>query len=150
MLTKANQHGVVKLLPHTGSLPVAQSTPACHAAAKAHRLGKLLPWNSRLQHEQDAVECSLVTDQASPGAAFTGGNEGGNQWLQLQPHLFAYGTSGHEGAEHNGAAPSSRGGVSHSYRMFRSCEPASERVPDEIFIPAVLDFMYAQQQATHT
>jgi hypothetical protein len=36
------------------------------------------------------------------------------------------------------------------YKMFRSCEPASERVPDEIFIPAVLDFMYAQQQANRT
>lgn len=36
------------------------------------------------------------------------------------------------------------------YKMFRSCEPASERVPDESFIPAVLDFMYAQQQATRT
>ncbi|UXC18158.1 hypothetical protein [Comamonas squillarum] len=36
------------------------------------------------------------------------------------------------------------------YKMFRSCEPASERVPDEIFIPAVLDFMYAQQQAART
>ena len=54
-----------------------------------------------LQHEQDAVEGSLIADCELARTTVGGRHEGWDQGLQLSPQFVAYGSSCHEGSEHN-------------------------------------------------
>jgi len=101
MFTQAGQHGLVQLLPDTSGIPVAQASPASHAAAIPKGLRKVFPWNACLQHEQDAVEGGFVADDELARTALGRGHKGWDQGVQLPPQFVAYGSSCHEGSEHN-------------------------------------------------
>ncbi len=64
-VAQLGQQQQMQPMPHTSSLPVAQSPPARHAAAKAQFLGKLFPGDAGAQHEKNAVE-SLLIAQSRP------------------------------------------------------------------------------------
>ncbi|AOV00122.1 hypothetical protein GY14_32625 [Delftia tsuruhatensis] len=81
MFTQASQHGLVKLLPDTSSVPVAQAAPASHAAAVPKGLGKVFPRNACLQHKQDAVEGGFIADCELARTAFGGRYEGRDEGL---------------------------------------------------------------------
>jgi hypothetical protein len=57
----------VERLPNPGGLPVAQPSPAGHAAAAAHLLGQILPGEAGLEHEQDAGQGLTIVDGFAPG-----------------------------------------------------------------------------------
>ena len=63
------------------ALPVAQAPPASHATAVSERLGKVLPWNACLQHEQDAVEGGFIADCELARTAFGRRHDGWDQGL---------------------------------------------------------------------
>jgi hypothetical protein len=81
MLTQANQHRMVQLLPHPSGLPIAQSTPTRHATAEAHGLGQIFPWDTCLKHEHNSIESGFIADSALARASLVGWNKGGNQGL---------------------------------------------------------------------
>ena len=66
----------MQTVPHTGGLPVTQSSPAGHATAKAQFLGQVLPRRARAQHEQDAIQGQLITQSWLPplGEGFMAGS----------------------------------------------------------------------------
>lgn len=101
MFSQASQHGVVQLFPDTSGVPVAQAPPASHTAAVPKGLGKVFPWDTGVQHKQDAVEGSFIADCELARTAFGRRHEGWDQGLQLSPQFFAYGSSCHEDSEHN-------------------------------------------------
>jgi len=71
----------VQLLPDASGIPVAQAPPASHAAAVTKGLGKLFPWDTCLQNEQDAVEGSFVADCELARTAFGRRHEGWDKGL---------------------------------------------------------------------
>ncbi|GEM_PF-3911586 len=81
MFTQASQHGLVRLLPDTSGVPVAQAPPARHTAAVPKELGKVFPWNACLQHEQDATEGGFIAHCELAGTAFGRRHEGWDQGL---------------------------------------------------------------------
>lgn len=50
----------MQVMPYTCRLPIAQPSSACHAAAKAQRLGKSFPGDTCAPYEEDAVERLLL------------------------------------------------------------------------------------------
>lgn len=62
VFTQAGQHGLMQLRPDTSSVPVEQAPPASHAASLSKGLRKVFPWNNCLQHEQEAIEGSVIAD----------------------------------------------------------------------------------------
>jgi len=85
MLTQACQQGQVQALPYAAGLPVAEATPAGHAATEAQFLRQVLPWDAGLQYEQDAVQrCPVVHSGA---ATFGRGFHHRQQRLQCLPQL---------------------------------------------------------------
>lgn len=48
------QQHKLQVRPHAGLLPSMQASPAGHARTATHFLRQHLPWNPRLQHEQNA------------------------------------------------------------------------------------------------
>jgi hypothetical protein len=50
----------VKPRPHPGYVPLPEAPPASHPRAAAHLLGKHLPRNSCLEHEQDARKSGAI------------------------------------------------------------------------------------------
>ena len=77
----------MKLLPRALSLPIAQTTPACHTAAKTQRLGQVFPGDPGSQDKQNAVEDGMVIKAwtATSRRSVSGGQEG----LQGLPELRA-------------------------------------------------------------
>lgn len=90
---------IARLAEDAGS--IAQVPPASHAAAASTGLGKVFPRNACLQHKQDAVEGGFIADCELARSTFGGRHEGWDQGLQLSPQFVAYGSSCHEGSEHN-------------------------------------------------
>ena len=60
----------VQPLPHPGLLPLLQASPASHTRATAHLLGKHLPGDAALRHEDDARESGPVIDARSSAFGF--------------------------------------------------------------------------------
>lgn len=56
------QQNLPQLIPHARRLPIAQATPAGHAAAAVHFLRQILPGNSRAKNEQNTRESGSVVD----------------------------------------------------------------------------------------
>jgi len=59
------QQQLVQSLPHPGRLPIAQSSPAGHAAPASHFLGQVFPANASLEYDNDA-EQNLAVIQRLP------------------------------------------------------------------------------------
>jgi len=53
-----------------------------------------------LQHVQDAVKCSFITDGALAATSFTRWDEGWDEWFELFPQLFTDGGARHTAAKH--------------------------------------------------
>ena len=64
---QALQQHLVQGCPYPCLVPVAQASPATHAGAASHLGWQHLPWQTRLQHEQDARQSRAVR-QARPAA----------------------------------------------------------------------------------
>ncbi len=103
MLTQPAQHRQMQPMPHPGRLPVSQTSPARHAAAKTQLLRKVFPRDASLQHIEDAVECSSVIDRAPPSALGRWG-EFRNQRFQRHPQLVADFASCHAADDTTSAA----------------------------------------------
>lgn len=85
MFTQAGQHGLMQLLPDTSSVPVEQAPPASHAASLSKGLRKVFPWNNCLQHEQEAIEGSVIADRELGRTTSSKRHGGQDQGLQLSP-----------------------------------------------------------------
>jgi hypothetical protein len=94
MLAQPAKHGQMQLVPHARGLPVTQATPARHAATKPKFPWQVLPWNTRLQDVQDAIQRRAVTDRTT-ATAFGRWHEYRNQRFQRAPQFVAYFSSGH-------------------------------------------------------
>lgn len=89
----------MNLLPHAGLLPVAQPTPAGHAATAAHLLREILPGDTGLEYEQDTGPCLAVFDRlATPfGPRFWWGSTGFDEF----PEFVREQLPGHESVLHD-------------------------------------------------
>lgn len=83
----------MKLLPDTLSLPIAQTTPACHTAAKTQRLGQLLPRDPGRKDKQNAVEDGMVIKAWT--ATSRRRVSGWQEWLQGLPERLTDNLSCH-------------------------------------------------------
>src|SRR3712207_4097613 len=72
-------------VPDPGLLPIAQAPPARHAAAAAQLLGKHLPGDAGLEHEDDARQGGTVgnTRTATLGLGRFGWKEGSDDGPQV-------------------------------------------------------------------
>ena len=60
----------MNVVPDTGFLPIAKTTPARHATATSHFLREHLPRDARAQHKDDSRECRPVVNRWSATFGF--------------------------------------------------------------------------------
>jgi hypothetical protein len=89
-----SQDNLVQSIPNSSLLPITQPPPACHTAAAPHLLRQILPWDSCLEHKQNACQHCPVAD---PWATtfFSRRFSLWNQRLHPSPQFVAYQSFGH-------------------------------------------------------
>src|SRR6056297_263041 len=89
------QQHLVQPPPDTGPIPVAEPSPAGHAAAAAHLAGQVLPVDAGLQDEEDAGEALAVVDRLASGVAEAAGLGRGQQRPDVLPQFIGDEWLGH-------------------------------------------------------
>src|SRR5690606_20238627 len=64
-----SQQDLVQPLPDAGPIPVAEPSPAGHAATAAQLARQVLPVDAGLQDEEDAGEAPAILDRLATGVA---------------------------------------------------------------------------------
>src|SRR5690606_36256999 len=81
------QQQFVQFLPDPGGLPVAQSSPAGHAAAPKWR-GQILPRDAGAQDEEDAFKTGAIVARLAAGMALSPRFDGNERFDQRPPFVI--------------------------------------------------------------
>src|SRR5690606_27816266 len=119
------QQQFVQFLPDPGGLPVAQSSPAGHAAAPKLR-GQILPRDAGAQDEEDAFKTGAIVARLAAGMALSPRFDG-NERFDQRPQFVIQQWLGHGCASlHHMAKSNPRAivlGVLSDHTMLHICQP---------------------------